>query len=172
VTRTVATGGGAHALEWDWRISIADITQNGPFSTFPKMDRQLTLIEGRGIVLKGVSGSMRLARIGDSVVFPGEETLHATLIDGSVRACNVIARRGVSAGTAQVHRSMVPKGGYNVALVLAGEFSLGTARQPDEILRAGDGIHVENIAEAPMLRSLAENGAVLCAAISRTVTQT
>jgi uncharacterized protein len=171
VTRTVATGGGAHAREWDWRISIADITQSGPFSTFPKMDRQLTLIEGHGIVLRGVSGSMRLAQIGDSVAFPGEEALHVTLIDGPVRACNVIARRGVSAGVAQVHHSAVLKGPYNVALVLAGEFSLGTARQPEEILRAGDGIHVANIADAPMLQRLGENGAVLCAAIREAVTQ-
>jgi hypothetical protein len=135
------------------------------------MDRQLTLIEGRGIVLKGVSGTMRLTRVGDSVVFPGEETLHVMLIDGPVRACNVIARRDVSAGAAHLLGSAVLKGGYNIALVLTGEFAFGTARQPDEILRAGEGIHVANIVDAPVLHRLAENGAVLCAAIRDTVTQ-
>jgi uncharacterized protein len=171
VTRTVAAGGGADARDWDWRVSIADITQAGPFSTFPGMYRQLTLIEGGGIVLKSVSGSMRLTRIGDSVVFPGEETLHVTLIDGPVRACNVIARRGISAGAAHVHGAAVLNGGYNVALVLAGEFALGTARQPGEVLRAGDGIYAADIADAPVLQRSGENGAVLCAVIRETVTQ-
>ncbi len=171
MTRTVAAGSGADARDWDWRVSIADITRDGPFSTFPKMDRQLTLIEGGGIVLKGVSGSMRLTRIGDGVVFPGEEPLHVTLIDGPVRACNVIARRGVSAGAAHVHGAAVLKGGYNVALVLAGDFALGTARQPEEILRAGDGVYAANIADAPVLRRSVENGAVLCVVIREMVTQ-
>jgi uncharacterized protein len=171
VTRTVAVGGGTHAREWNWRISIAEITQDGPFSTFPGRDRQFTLIEGGGVVLKSVSGSMRLARIGDSVVFPGEETLHVTLIDGPVRACNVIARRGVSVGAAHVRGSAVLKGGYNVALVLAGEFAFGTARQPDEVLGVGDGIYAANTADAPVLQRSVENGAVLCVVIRETVTQ-
>ncbi len=153
-------------------MSVADIAQNGPFSKFPRMDRQLTLIEGRGVVLHGVSGSMRLTGVGDSVVFPGEETLRVELIDGPVRACNVIARRGVSRGGAHLHRgSAEVAGGYHVALILAGEFALRVPSQPDEMLCTGDGIHVENIVDAPVLRPLSKDGAVLCTVIHSPVTQ-
>jgi len=139
---------------------------------FPKMDRQLTLIEGRGIVLHGISGSTRLTRIGDSVELPGEEALNVELIDGPARVCNVIVRRGVSRGNAQLYRGPAAvQYGYNIAVVVAGEFALCVPLQPDEIVRAGDGIHVERYVDAPFLRPLSDDSAVLCTVIHSPVTR-
>ena len=152
-------------------MSIADITQNGPFSAFPTMDRELTLIAGNGIVLHGVSGSMRLAQVGESVVFPGEESLQAELIDGPVRACNLIGRRGVLRIASHVHRGTAAVKLYNVALVLAGEFEVRVPSGP-VVLNEGDGIHVQSTVDAPTLLASCRNSAVLCAVISSFVTQT
>ena len=172
ITRTVATGGGAHARDWDWRVSVADIAQNGPFSVFPKVDRHLTLIEGGGIVLHGVSGSMRLASVGDGVAFPGEQVLNVELIDGPVRVWNLMTRRGEATGLVHVHGDpRVDVDGYNVALVIAGEFALPQTGSHEEIVCAGEGIHVVAAAEAPRLRPLCKRSAVLCTVIRTSVTQ-
>src|SRR5690606_10863682 len=32
--------------EWDWRLSIAEIESDAPFSSFPGVDRELVLLEG------------------------------------------------------------------------------------------------------------------------------
>lgn len=171
ITRTVATGGGGHARDWDWRVSVADITQNGPFSVFPKMDRHLTMIEGRGILLHG-SVSMRLARVGDGVAFPGEQALNAELIDGPVRVWNVITRRVAAIGLVHAHRNPTTAvDAYNVALVIAGEFALRRAGRDEEILCAADGVHATTAVDAPALRPLCKRGEVLCTVIHTPVTQ-
>ena len=35
-----------------WRVSIANVDQEGPFSSFEGLDRILTVIEGKGMVLR------------------------------------------------------------------------------------------------------------------------
>ena len=39
---------GAGLDDFDWRISMADVAVDGPFSRFPGVDRTLVLAEGRG----------------------------------------------------------------------------------------------------------------------------
>src|SRR5665647_2813187 len=46
VTREVVASGGSDPQDFDWRISIADVSQSGPFSAFPGVDRVITLVEG------------------------------------------------------------------------------------------------------------------------------
>jgi len=45
VTREVAVGGSG-GQDFNWRISIADVNVPGPFSTFPGVDRIITLVDG------------------------------------------------------------------------------------------------------------------------------
>lgn len=52
LTREIATGPeGAGAGAFDWRVSLADVTADGPFSAFPGVDRILTVVEGAGMDL-------------------------------------------------------------------------------------------------------------------------
>ena len=39
-----------------WRISIADVASEGPFSAFPGLKRILTVIEGKGMWLERPKG--------------------------------------------------------------------------------------------------------------------
>ena len=39
------------ATGFDWRVSLADVTADGPFSAFPGIDRTLTVVEGAGMDL-------------------------------------------------------------------------------------------------------------------------
>lgn len=44
---------------FDWRISMADVAADGPFSRFPGVDRTLVLAEGRDLVLD-LEGGLRV----------------------------------------------------------------------------------------------------------------
>lgn len=37
--------------DFDWRISMAVVASDGPFSSFPGIDRTLTVIQGNGLIL-------------------------------------------------------------------------------------------------------------------------
>ena len=45
--------------DWDWRLSIAEIEQDGPFSVFPGIERELVLIRGNGLRLRFEDGEVR-----------------------------------------------------------------------------------------------------------------
>lgn len=89
-----AAPSGASFDAFDWRLSMADVGVDGPFSTFPGIDRTLTLIEGAGIDLD-IDGTVHRLDPGiRSVSFPGEANASARLPDGPIRDFNVMTRRG------------------------------------------------------------------------------
>ena len=47
-----------------WRISLADITVDGPFSVFPGRHRLLTVVDGPVLGLEVDARAMRSSRIG------------------------------------------------------------------------------------------------------------
>ena len=99
VTREVAIWPPAAALDaFDWRISIADVAQGGPFSTFPGVDRVLTVIQGAGLELavEGLATTI-LDAVAPPFAFPGDAACAAKLHDGPIRDLNLMVRRGVSA---------------------------------------------------------------------------
>ncbi len=80
--------------DYDWRISIADIESNGPFSTFEGYDRYIALLEGVGMELRfNGDESERLERRLHFVKFAGERRTEGVLLAGKVRDFNVIYRR-------------------------------------------------------------------------------
>lgn len=74
---------------WHWRISIAEVASDGPFSIFHGMSRILTVIEGDGVDLHS-SDAVTSARLGEPVRFSGELPILARLIHGPIRDLNVI----------------------------------------------------------------------------------
>lgn len=85
-TELAAKRVGRHVV---WRISVARIDRDGPFSRFPGMARVHTIIEGAGLDLRGESGVL-LARPFLPLSFDGALALNARLLDGPCRALNVI----------------------------------------------------------------------------------
>ena len=49
--RSPSTPEGASLDTFDWRISMARVASDGPFSEFPGIDRTLAVVEGSGMVL-------------------------------------------------------------------------------------------------------------------------
>jgi len=94
VTREVAAFPPAAGIDsFDWRVSIADVGTDGPFSIFPDIDRTLTILSGAGIALEMGRDALRLLP-GHPVSFPGDQPAAATLLDGPVTDLNVMSRRG------------------------------------------------------------------------------
>lgn len=74
---------------WQWRISIAEVGADGPFSLFPGMTRILTVIDGAGIDLLSADGLLE-ARLYRPVPFSGDFDVTARLVGGPVRNLNLI----------------------------------------------------------------------------------
>ncbi len=84
------------ALEsFDWRVSMARVSASGPFSVFPGIDRNLTVLTG-GTLSLAVNGHapMRLDPSSPPFSFAGDAHTDATLTGGDLIDFNVMTRRG------------------------------------------------------------------------------
>ncbi len=78
-----------------WRVSIAEIERDGPFSVFPGIQRELLLLEGEGIELRcGDAAPRRLTRRFERLRFSGETPVDCRLLDGPTRDFNVMVQAG------------------------------------------------------------------------------
>jgi environmental stress-induced protein Ves len=85
---------GATLDKFDWRISLATISANGPFSVFPGVDRTLALVDGAGVVLDiGDEGRFVLSEDDPIVEFRGESAVAAALTLGPTTDFNVMTSR-------------------------------------------------------------------------------
>jgi environmental stress-induced protein Ves len=80
--------------DWDWRLSIAEIERDGPFSSFPDIDRELVLLHGNGLRLRFDDGELREVEPPHGRVrFAGERAVFGELIDGPTHDFNLMWRR-------------------------------------------------------------------------------
>jgi len=86
---------GAGLDDFHWRLSMAQVGADAPFSVFAGVDRTLALLEGKGILLSvGVRAPVALRDACDPLPFPGDESTDCALLDGPVVDLNVMTRRG------------------------------------------------------------------------------
>ena len=81
--------------DWTWRLSTADITQDVPFSIFPGVNREFCVADGNGAVLT-INGVERRCEPGSITKFRGDDEVYARLIDGPMRALNLMVRDGAA----------------------------------------------------------------------------
>jgi hypothetical protein len=86
-TRELALSKDAQGLRW--RLSLADIAQDGPFSPFPGLSRVHTILAGQGLTLSNADTALQ-ARPFQPVHFDGGLALSAELKNGPCRAANLI----------------------------------------------------------------------------------
>ena len=93
----------ADLASFAWRISLATIATPGPFSSFPGIDRSLSLVSGAGVDLQVEDGELQQIqlRLDDQMQgqqthqFRGEAKVHASLVDGTTIDFNVMTRRNL-----------------------------------------------------------------------------
>jgi environmental stress-induced protein Ves len=82
---------------FDWRISIAEVAASGPFSSFPGVDRILTVIAGSGLRLRVADRApVTLDATAPPHAFPGDVACTAELAGGPIRDLNVMVRRAAA----------------------------------------------------------------------------
>lgn len=80
---------------FDWRISMATVAEDGPFSLFDGIDRTLSVLTGDGILLSVEGhGDVRLDRTSPPFSFPGDVPATAHLLGAPITDLNVMTRRG------------------------------------------------------------------------------
>lgn len=88
---------GAGFDDFDWRISTALVTQSGPFSVFPGVDRVLAVVEGGAMGLTVAGLSRHLDTASDPFAFPGDAPAEAALAGPALLDFNVMVRRPLRA---------------------------------------------------------------------------
>jgi environmental stress-induced protein Ves len=79
---------------WDWRLSIAEIEQDAPFSVFPGVERELVLLSGNGLRLRFEDGEQHVLHPPHGRLrFHGERGVVGELVDGPTQDFNLMWRR-------------------------------------------------------------------------------
>jgi uncharacterized protein len=91
----IASPEGAGLDEFEWRVSMARVAMDGPFSRFPDVERTLCVIEGEGLSLT-IAGKPEVVLGGASAPFgfPGDVAVTSRLVKGPITDLNVMTRRG------------------------------------------------------------------------------
>ncbi len=83
--------------EWQWRLSLAEIETDAPFSAFHGVERELVLLSGNGLRLRfaheGAGGVHELLPPHDKLRFDGDQAAFCELIDGPTRDFNLMWKR-------------------------------------------------------------------------------
>jgi uncharacterized protein len=94
---------GASNDDFLWRVSIAEVDSAAPFSSFPGIDRHITLLDGAGFTMTLDDGRVHaLTTPYAPFAFPGEAKVAVTLADGPTRDFNLMVRRAQAHGEVKV----------------------------------------------------------------------
>jgi uncharacterized protein len=86
---------GAALDSFDWRVSLATVGCDGPFSAFAGVQRTLCVIRGAGIRLHVTDAPPRtLLESSEPFAFDGAASTSASLLDGPIVDLNVMSRQG------------------------------------------------------------------------------
>jgi uncharacterized protein len=165
-------GASLERADFDWRISKAAVEENGPFSSFPGIERVLVVTEGAGVVLDHGARAPR-ATLEPLIPyrFSGDWPTSAELVAGRIADFNVLCRRAlvradVEVWTGSIARSLPPLSGEHVfAHVLEGELVARTGLERREArIAAGESLWVQGPEEVLELRL--DAGAVIVVRLS------
>lgn len=89
-TQEVACNPGGSTAAFDWRLSIADVAQDGGFSAFTGYQRIITVLEGQGIQLTVDGQEQAPLTPRRAYAFSGGAQVQCRLLNGPIRDFNLI----------------------------------------------------------------------------------
>lgn len=146
---------GASVDDFDWRISMATVANDGPFSVFPGIERTLSVLDGDGIVLDIDGQKITLTRESEPLAFAADSRAAAELIGSAITDLNVMTRR-----TRYAHRVRRISGSDAAAIVetgITGETVLIFCAEGEFALKADTGIAHLGAHDAAVLSASAIN---------------
>lgn len=81
-----------------WRISIADVASDGPFSAFTGYERLITVIDGVGMELVVDGAPVSVTHRTGAFRFSGDAVVDCRLLDGPIRDFNLMVDRAHAEG--------------------------------------------------------------------------
>lgn len=90
VTTEVACNPGGGLQGFEWRLSIAQVGQDGPFSIFSGMQRIIAVLEGAGIEMTVDGVRQTPLRPRQPYAFSGDSQVQCRLLDGPIHDFNLI----------------------------------------------------------------------------------
>ncbi|MFI8257341.1 HutD family protein [Streptomyces filamentosus] len=170
VTREVAAGpAGAGLDDFAWRVSLADVAAGGPFSSFPGVDRVITVVEGPGMELTVDGTPHTVAEPYAPFPFSGDAVTECRLLGGPLVDFNVMTRRATTTARVRTEReafSVAPEEGTEaLVIVLAGTATATTTdAKGDATATATAPTDASPAGTADALAPIAANGDVLAPA--------
>ncbi|RAG84527.1 HutD family protein [Streptacidiphilus pinicola] len=139
VTREVASSPSG-AADFDWRVSLADVADGGPFSVFEGIDRVITVVVGEGMALTVDGVETVVAERYRPFAFSGDATTGCRLLGGPLVDFNVMTRRGAVSAEVRFVRDGTALSGTTLAIVFEGTATLdGTELGPLDAALLTDG---------------------------------
>ena len=147
-----------------WRISIAGVNEDGPFSTFSNIDRNLMLIDGNGITLDGGPHGVGVLFEEFQVYgFPGDIELSGKLADGPILDLNLMVDRRFAKGDISGFNVNTPerlalKGDVNFIHLLNGSAPVTLDIEGElTVLESGSSLRIENINQNVVILPMGSN---------------
>ena len=93
-TTELAISDGGTLDNFDWRLSIASVVNDGDFSNFAGYQRNLVLIKGNGLTLDHRNGDVdKLTQLLDIACFDGASKTHGALTNGAIKDFNIMTNQ-------------------------------------------------------------------------------
>jgi uncharacterized protein len=80
------------AQDWQVRISLADIVQDGAFSAFPDVQRWFGVVRGAGVALQFAGRQVTQTLADGALQFDGAAAPYCRLLDGATQDMNLMLR--------------------------------------------------------------------------------
>lgn len=111
------------ATNWLWRISLADVNVDGPFSAYPGVQRWFAVVSGGGVELDFAGRLLRLHAGEQALCFDGAAAPACRLIGGPTRDLNLMLQGGARG---VMHRGRAGEHWHD-AWPLRGRFDIASA---------------------------------------------
>ena len=136
-----------------WRLSRASVVEDGDFSLFAGVDRNLTVLSGPGFDLAGAV-TLRCAPL-QPVEFAGDVAVRATGVTTPCEDFNVMVRRGAMRAEVEVREGGVVNGGMAALFALGPCRVKGIAMAPMDLVLTDEALGFEGRAIAVRVTDLA-----------------
>ena len=121
------------AGEWTWRLAMAPVNEDGPFSRIECVNRSLVVVEGAGMLLSVDRKKLKCLPM-QVVRFRGDAITEAALTDGPIMDINLMVRRKESDGEMAIVSDAGLLNGASIVVAVGGSAQLNIG---DSIIELG-----------------------------------
>ena len=107
------------AKEWTWRLAMAPVNEDGPFSRIECVNRFLAVVEGAGMLLSVDRKKLQCLPM-QVVQFRGDAITEATLTDGPIMDINLMVRRKEAEGEMAIISNAGLLNGASIVVAVGG----------------------------------------------------